>query len=177
MIFSGISTSAGREEVMGVTVRARDIMSRPVITVDADAPLRDCMALMAEHRVSGVPVVEAGRAVGIITEADIVRRIRPEIPWYTYLADGTWFLLPLDADPTANGNERLQELAEQPVRRFMTPRLIHVKPEDDLREVARVLTDHRVKRVAVIDGGRLIGIISRGDVVRGLLQATSAPGS
>jgi CBS domain-containing protein len=149
-------------------MQAKDFMTRDVVTVDADAPLSHCMDLLTRHQISGLPVVEGGRAVGIITEADIIKHVRGQIPWYTFFADGTW--LPLDFQPETVQAE-LSELRARPVRSVMTKRLISVRPDADLHDVARVLLDNHIKRVVVVDQGRLVGIISRGDVVHALLQA------
>jgi CBS domain-containing protein len=153
-----------------VGVTARDVMTREVRTVSADAPLREAMATMVQGRFSGLPVVEGDRVVGVITEGDIIKHLRRQVPWAAYFVDGlTMAMAPVP--PEESLAELLTELRERPVREFMTPHVVSVHPDQDVREVARILVERRIKRVPVLEGRRLVGIITRGDLVRGMLQA------
>jgi CBS domain-containing protein len=113
----------------------RDIMTRDVVTVAPDTRLGDVAKILAEKRISGVPVVEGGKVVGICSEADI-------------LAAGSM---------------------EKTAGEVMATEVVSVGPDACISEVARLLTERGIKRVPVVDcEGRLLGIVSRADVVRAM---------
>lgn len=146
---------------------AGEIMTQPVQTVRAETPLKDCMAMLVRGHFSGLPVIVGGRVVGIVTEGDLIRRLRRQLPWFAFFVDGTTMPAP---PPNESLHEFLMELRERPVRDIMTRNVVSVSPDQGIEEVARVLIDRRIKRVPVLEGGRLVGIISRGDLVRGMLR-------
>ena len=123
-------------------MRARDVMSSPVITLRPDTPLHGAAALLVSHGFTAAPVVTAeGRVVGIATEADLLRgRITPE---------GT-----VDHRPAPT------------VATVMTESPHTFQPEDDLADVVALMLDRRIRTVPIIDDGRLVGIVSRRDVLR-----------
>ena len=143
-------------------------MTREVRTVRANAPLKDCMAAMVQGHFSGLPVVEDERVVGIITEGDLIKRLRHHIPWAAFLIDGTTMaMIPPSAESL---HALLVKLRERPVRDLMTPHVVTVAPDQEIEEVAKVLIYRHIKRVPVLDGHRLVGIITRGDLVRCMLR-------
>jgi CBS domain-containing protein len=146
---------------------AADIMTRTVHTITAAAPLRECMALMVREGISGLPVCEGDRVVGIITTGDVIKRIRRQVPWAGFFMDGT--TMPMGADSGESLHTLLAELRERPVRECMTPHVISVTPDEDIQDVAKVMLDRRIKRVPVLEARRLVGVITRGDLVRGML--------
>ncbi len=149
-------------------MRVRDVMTREVRTVQADAPLRECMAVMVQAKVSGLPVLEEDRLVGIITEGDIIRRLRVQVPWVAFFVDGTTVPAPAVGEDEPL-RELLHTLRQRPVRELMTPHAVSVSPDDGLPEAARLMVQRNLKRLPVIAERRLVGIISRGDLVRGML--------
>jgi CBS domain-containing protein len=138
---------ANRQEA---TMRARDVMSHPVITVRPHVPARAAAALLVSHGFTAAPVVDAeGRVRGIITESDLLRgRIGP---------DGR--VLDTDPEPTA---------AE-----LMGPPPPPVAPDADLADVAAVMLGEGARSVPILEHGRLVGIVTRRDVLR--MVAREAP--
>lgn len=122
---------------------ARDVMSSPVITVRPDTPLHAAAALLVSHGFTAAPVADGGgRVVGIVGEADLVRgRIVP---------DG-W---------------AVDELPEQTVAAVMTSPPTVVPPDQDLAEVVALMLDSRHRTVPVVEHGRLVGVVTRRDVLR-----------
>lgn len=116
----------------------REVMHSPAIATTVNASVKDVAIELAFHRFSGLPVNDReGHVVGIITEADIVRGI---------LAG--------------------KNLALLSVEDLMTRNPYCVKDTDDVMEVLELLTDHRIVRVPVVRDGRLVGIVSRSDLIR-----------
>ncbi len=139
---------------------AADIMTHPVLSVAPDAPLSQAIRLMTDHRVSGVPVVtEGGALVGILTEGDMLRR--PET--CTEGEKPGWllsFLLPgREADKYIRTHSRR-------VSEVMTQEVLTVPATAPLSDVVHLMRRHHVKRLPVMQDGRMIGIVSRADIVR-----------
>jgi CBS-domain-containing membrane protein len=127
-----------------------DLMTTDVVTVAPDSPLKQAARLMFRHRVSGLPVVDdTDRLVGMITEADFLRlQVEREI----------------SAEHGFAGPHPITE-AER-VSEVMSKGVITVDPEMSLGEAARIMTVQEIKRLPVVDDeGKLLGIISRMDIV------------
>ncbi len=130
-------------------VRVRDVMTPDVIGIEPDVPLKDAAILMARHRISGLPVVEDGRLVGIVTESDFVSRLAED-------DRGLISLLFRRGGYEVTGQ----------VRDAMTPEPLTIGPDETLEMAARAMTSHNVKRLPVVDGNaRLIGVVSRADLM------------
>ncbi len=142
-------------------------MATAVATVPAGATVRDAARLMLERRVSALPVVDkVGRMIGIVSEGDLMRRteLGTESPrsWWLKLFAGRAAREYLKAHGAT-------------VRDVMTRPVISVRRTTPLDEVARLLESHRIKRVPVLQGERLVGIVSRADLVRRLATAPARP--
>ncbi len=142
-------------------MKARDVMTAPVITAAPETPIREIASLLLEHRISGLPIVEGGRVVGILSEGDLLRRI--EIG--TERRRSKWLDVLIDPNVQAADFSASRGMLARDV---MTSDVVSVAPDSDLAEVARLLEQHRIKRVPVIDGERLVGIISRANLLRAL---------
>lgn len=146
----------------GPALRASDIMTQPALAIDQAAPLIQAIRMMMRYRVSGLPVTDpAGRVVGILTEGDLLRRAEtgtePDRPgWLARL------LFPgRDAELFVHSRARR-------VDEIMSSDVISVGPETPLRDVVVLMQQHRIKRLPVLQDGRLLGVVSRADIV-GLL--------
>lgn len=152
-------------------MRVKDFMARRVITVTPDTPILAAAQLMLEHKISGMPVVDAaGRVVGIVSEHDLLRR-RGDGEW----ADGShWLKLMIErvglADETARFHHRT-------VSEVMTSSPVTISAVSSLAEASRLIEDRGIKRLPVVDDGRLVGIIARADLVRALAQSVERAGA
>ncbi len=159
-------------ETMPVT--AQDVMTRKVFVVRSDASLLEAVRLMADHQISGVVVVdENDRPVGVLTEGDLLRFHgefnERQTAWLGRLSEGT--------ELAGDFIKFLQEGSRR-VSRLMTTGVITVTPDTPAWSIARIFFDHGIKRVPVVDaGGKLVGIVSRADLVRAFVKALSAPPS
>jgi CBS domain-containing protein len=143
-------------------MQAQDVMTTKVATIGAGASVREAARLMHERNVSALPVVnEKGRVVGIVSEGDLVRR--RELSTET---EGSWWLLAL----TQGSARDYLKTHGTTVRDVMTRPVIGVRPSASLKQIARLLARHGIKRVPVLDAGRLVGIVSRADLVRQLAR-------
>jgi len=136
-------------------------MTSPVISARPETPVREIAALLLEQRISGVPIVDGDRVVGILSEGDLLRRA--EIG--TERRRSKWLDALIDPNVQAADFSASRGMLARDV---MTSDVVSVPPDSDLAEVARVLERNRIKRVPVIDGERLVGIISRANLLRAL---------
>jgi CBS domain-containing protein len=153
-------------------MKVGDIMSREVISIGPDEPVREIARLMLARRISGVPVVDAERRVlGVVSEGDLIRR--PELE--TDQARGGWLSLFVSGDESARDFIKSHGLKASEV---MTQPAICATPDLPLAEVVRLMERHRIKRLPVTESGRLAGLVTRTDLLRALAtrQAASPAG-
>jgi CBS domain-containing protein len=149
-------------------MRARDVMYRAVATTTPETTVEDVARLMINLRISGIPVLDSnGQLVGIVTEGDLLRRAetgteRRRSPW------SEWF----------SANSRLAaEYIKSHARRvedIMTPEVVSVGQSATLGEIAELMETKRIKRVPVVHDGKIVGIVSRADLLQVLASGGAA---
>jgi CBS domain-containing protein len=152
-------------------MQARDVMTTTVVTVTAGTTLRQVAQVLLDHGISAVPVLDAGGApIGMVSEGDLVTRSELE---RTSRRD--WWLK-LFADMSSPNDEFLAQLhsPDRSAGDVMATPVVTVGEGTDLAEVARLLGDHRIKRVPVLKEGRVTGIVSRADLLRVVATCGSA---
>lgn len=148
-------------------LRAQDVMTKSVISVDPEASLLSVLRLFVEEDIHGAPVVDGeGRIVGSVTTSDLLRAQEDEhdTAWASsdYLRD----VLEFSAGSEAGGASDFQDrLAQRRVDEVMTDGAVRVGLDAPVAEVARELREHRIHRVWVEDRGRLCGVISTLDLM------------
>lgn len=144
-------------------MNAKDIMTSPVITVGPDTAVRHIAALLLKHRISAVPVVSNGKLVGIVSEADLLHR--HEIGTETAGRGGSWWLRLLSGDSSVSAYVKSHATRARDV---MTADVVTVKPDTPVADIASLLERRRVKRVPVVQSHRVVGIVSRSNLVQAL---------
>jgi CBS domain-containing protein len=145
-------------------MRAKDVMSSPVTTISTGATLRDAARLLINSRVSALPVVD-GRTVlaGIVSEVDLIRRI---------VGDSN--------DPTQLhahlGSPDSQEVLSLTVGEVMIREVVTATEDTTLEDVATLMMEHQTKRVPIVRGTEVVGIVSRIDLMKAMLSH-AAPGA
>jgi CBS domain-containing protein len=161
-------------------MRASDVMTRSVITIDADSTVIDAAKRMLESHISGMPVVDKqGRVVGIISEGDLLRRSEVNTARDAAGRRHSWWLA-IFAGPFAEQSEERAEAYTKEhsrlVRDVMTHNVICVNGDDSLEKVVSAMESQRIKRVPVVSDHRIVGIISRANLMRVLTSvATDIP--
>jgi CBS domain-containing protein len=144
-----------------------DVMSRNPIVVRPETPIQDAIKIVAERRISGLPVVSAeGKLVGILSETDLMwRETGVREPAYITILDSVIYL-----ENPARYDRELHKALGATVEEVMSkPPIVTTTPETPLQEAARVLHEKKLHRLPVLDlAGQLIGILTRGDIVRAL---------
>ncbi|MCI4318334.1 MAG: CBS domain-containing protein [Thermoplasmata archaeon] len=151
----------------GFTVR--DVMSRKVVSTVPTATLAEAAAAMSRRRVSGLPVLaEGGRPVGVLSQKDIIRVLHEKAG--LSLPGGVFDLL---LDVAAAGDSGLLDrcravLERAPVRSAMSRPVQSVSPTTTIDEAIQRMTAGKINRLPVVDGGRVIGIVTRTDLLTGI---------
>lgn len=146
-------------------MKARDVMVASVITASPSASVKSIAETFVQHHISAVPVVdETGTVVGIISEGDLLHRVEAgterQRPW--------WLRAFIGSDALAN--EYVKAHARK-VSDVMTRQVITAAPDTPLHEIAALLEKHSIKRVPIVDNGRLVGIVSRANLVQAIASA------
>ncbi|MCP1317626.1 CBS domain-containing protein [Halomonas sp. 707B3] len=148
-------------------MQAIDIMTPKVVSVGHDTEVRDIAQLLLKHRISAVPVVDdEHRVVGIVSEGDLMRRVKDDSEhghswWLTLFSGGK------DAGDYVKSHGRK-------AHEVMTPNPMTVEENTPLHTIARLLEKHHIKRVPVVREGRLVGIVSRANLLQGIANAVVA---
>ncbi|MFT3719998.1 CBS domain-containing protein [Pseudorhodoferax sp.] len=153
-------------------MQARDVMTRQVISVAPDASLREVVDLLLAHRISGMPVVERGTVVGLVGVGELMHR--HEIGTDDPGAERSWWQRLLVGDPSAASYVRSHGTH---VRDVMTQEVVGVPEDAPLARLAQIFEQRRIRRVPVLRDGRMVGLVTRADLVRALARACtpSAP--
>jgi CBS domain-containing protein len=113
-----------------------------VYSVDPEAPVLDAIRLMAEHRVGALLVMRDQQLLGVVSERDYARKV---------ILKG-------------------RSSSETPVRQIMSSPVLTVRPDQLVRECMQIVTDKRIRHLPVVEGGRVVGVLSIGDLVRAVLE-------
>jgi CBS domain-containing protein len=136
-------------------MRVRDVMTTDVMTVAPDTDLRQVAALLVQKRISGVPVVEGERVVGVVSERDILFKERPSDGLHrgvlAWLMDEGDLMLKIDARTALSA---------------MTSPAVTIGPARSVADAAALMLEEGVSRLPVLEGTRLVGIVTRHDLVR-----------
>ncbi len=144
----------------------RDIMTVDPVTVTPDMTVTEVAKLMVDERVGALPVMEEGRLIGIVTEGDLIMQdVKLEFPTYMHLLDG-YILYP---PATARFESELKKAVAATVRDVMTRDPVTVDVDSSVEDAATLLVERDVSRLPVLEEGRLVGIVSKYDVVRSLV--------
>jgi CBS-domain-containing membrane protein len=147
-------------------MKARDIMTREVITVQTKTTLKELAKIFDEHRINGVPVVdEDGALLGIICESDLVRKNRKlHIPTVVSFVDAVFYL-----ESSKKMEEEIKRITATEVGELYTRDVVTVETDTSVEEIAEIMTDRKIYTLPVMEGDRMVGIIGKGDVIKTLV--------
>ncbi|MGO9566309.1 MAG: CBS domain-containing protein [Desulfomonilaceae bacterium] len=146
--------------------KVADVMTRDVITVTPDTPLRELASILSEKHINGVPVVDdKGKVLGVVCESDLVNQNKPlHIPTVFVILDS---VIPME-NPWRYQKE-FKRLAATTVGEIYSKPAISISPDTDLSEVARVMSERKLYTLPVVEGGKLVGVVGKADVIRSLM--------
>lgn len=145
---------------------AKDIMEKNVVTIKEDESVEEVARLLIEKGISGVPVVdEKDNLKGIISDGDLIYRDKQiRIPAVVQILDSTIFV-----ESLKKFQEELKKITAYKVRDMMTTKVITVDVNTPIEEIATLMIEKRINRVPVIEDGRVVGIITRQNVLKSMI--------
>jgi len=149
-------------------LKARDIMTKDVVTVTADTEITQAAKLLLENHFNGLPVVDGrGKLIGIICQDDlIVQQKRLPLPSLFTFFDG---LIPLTSYRSLE--KEVEKIVATSVAQAMIPDPITVDPDTSLEDIATLMVNNNIHTLPVLEGGRLVGIIGKEDILRTIMPA------
>lgn len=152
----------------------RDLMTTSVETIGPDASAADLERVLCRLRVTGLPVVDHGKLLGVVTRGDIVRQLAVAQTWAEVVGD--YYQSPM----TPSVSETLEtldghQLQTTKVAELMSKELITVPPELSLTEAARILAERRIHRLLVTQDAALVGLLTTFDLVRAVADGRLRP--
>lgn len=146
---------------------AKDIMTRKVITVRPDTPVKELARILADKRISGTPVVDGdGNVIGVVTENDLIDQTKKvHIPTVITILDSVIYL-----EKPERFEREMRKMAGVRVGDIYSEKIISVDGDTPLDEIATIMADKRVHTLPVIDGNRLVGVIGKSDIIRSLIS-------
>ncbi|MEO1377412.1 MAG: CBS domain-containing protein [Cyanobacteria bacterium J06635_10] len=148
-----------------------EVMSRDLITVKRQTPLGEAIKILAEKRISGLPVVDdAGELIGIISETDLMwQQAGVTPPAYFVIFDSVIYL-----QNPLNFQRDLHKALGQTVGEVMSQKPITISPDKPLPEAARLMRDRKIHRLPVLDdSGQIVGILTLSDIIREMAASQS----
>jgi CBS domain-containing protein len=146
---------------------AKEIMTKEVISVSPEERVENVAKLLVEHKISGIPVVDADKHIlGIVTEKDLmIKAGELKVPFYITLFDSIIFL-----DNPIRFNNNLKKYSASLVKDAMTRKVTVVDENTPVAEVVELMAGKKINRVPVVRHDKLVGIITRNDILKSLVQ-------
>ena len=153
-------------------MNVKDVMNSDVVSCKPDDEISSAAQLLKEHDISGLPVVEEGKVVGIVTEADLLKLL--EVPEH----GGLWLPSPFEVIEIPirelinweDTKHMLADIGSKPIRDIMESEVHTISAASSIEDASSMMIKHKVNRLPVMDDGMLVGIITRGDIIRGLAE-------
>lgn len=146
-------------------LKAMDIMTNEPITLTSDTDISTAVKTLLGNRINGVPVVDDGKVVGVLTQTDLVAQQKKlSLPSFFTLLDGVF--------PLASLNEldsEMQKITALTVNDAMTKPAVTVGPDTGLDELAAIMSDKKLYTLPVVDGDALVGVVGKEDVLGTLI--------
>lgn len=150
-------------------MRARELMSTPVVTIHPEASLKDLAELMVAHQVSGVPVVDRGGVLmGVVSESDVMEKIEGAA------AEEAEAGLPRLLTVLAKALDGSSKPTARTVADLMTTRVVTAGPETTVQELVHLMITYDINRIPIVEAGRLVGIVTRADILRTMVRPDAA---
>lgn len=148
-------------------LKVREIMQTEVVTVRPEATVGELADILAKNKISGVPVVDdQGGVLGMVSEADIILQDADlHFPYYIQFLESVIYL-----QSVRKFEERFRKAFGSKVTEVMSEEVVAISPDASVREAATIMADRNINRLPVTEGGRLVGIVTRGDIVRAIAE-------
>ena len=149
----------------------KDVMNKSVITCAPEDSLGEVARLLRENNISGMPVVDEDKIVGMVSEGDLLQLFE------SHESSGElWLPSPLEIIEIPirsivrleKAKKALENMTQKPIRDIMEKTVHTISPDDTLEKASNMITGHKVNRLPVVENGTLVGIVARSDIIKGL---------
>jgi CBS domain-containing protein len=149
-------------------MKAKDIMTKDVLTVSLDTPVKKAAELLADYEVSGAPVLdEHEKVIGIVTESDLIEQKKKlHLPTVVTIFESTLFL-----ERPQKIKREIEKMLGATVKDIYTKKVITITEDASLEEIATIMSEKKVHLLPVLKGEELVGIIGKADVVKALAKS------
>ncbi len=147
-------------------LKVKDIMTKELITVSPDTEIVYATKLLLENRINGVPVTdETGKLLGILCQSDLIAQQKnlPIPSFFTFLNG----FIPMNSIKQIE--KQIQKITAITVAQAMTKNPVTVQPDTNIEEVAALMVDNNFHTIPVMDGGKLVGIVGKEDILRTIM--------
>ncbi|OGS50196.1 MAG: hypothetical protein A3K65_09730 [Euryarchaeota archaeon RBG_16_68_12] len=154
-------------------MKVREVMSANPFTLPPNASVGAAAVALAESKVGGCPVVDAnGRVLGMLTELSILEALKTQHKELKMLmpAEISFGVSFVEIVQTREAASAFADVGNWPIERIMTRDVASVSPEDDIERVIHIMVRQKVHRVPVLEKGRLVGIVTRTDILKGFFR-------
>ncbi|MDD3887836.1 MAG: CBS domain-containing protein [Patescibacteria group bacterium] len=143
-------------------MKVKDIMTNNVVTCDVTTPVNSVANKLVDNHITGMPVMDGEKIVGIITEADLImQKAKIQIPQYIQILDSYLYL----EDPSEVETE-LKKITGMTAKEVMTSKPITIKSNGSVSDLATLIEENHINPIPVVDNDKLVGIVSRADIVK-----------
>ncbi|MBM7624037.1 CBS domain-containing protein [Sporohalobacter salinus] len=148
-------------------METKEIMTKNVVTIHQDKTIKDVAEVLSEHKFSGLPVVnDEDEIVGVITERDLIARNKKlHFPNYIQVLDSIIYL-----ESLSEFEDEFRKMIGAKVKDVMTKEVISVDIDTTVDKIVEIMVDNNINRVPVISNDKLVGVVSRADIVKILAQ-------
>jgi CBS domain-containing protein len=148
-------------------LRVKDIMQSNVVTAGPETTVGELADLLAENKISGVPVVDSqNRVIGMVSEADVILQDADlHFPYYIQFLESIIYL-----ESVRKFEQRLRKTFGTKVADIMSQEVVAISPDASVHDAATLMADHKVNRLPVTEERHLVGIVTRGDIVRAIAE-------
>ena len=152
-------------------MKVKDVMNIDVITCKPDDPVSTLVDLFKNKHISGMPVVENEKVVGMVSETDILKLFKTPDTSVDMILPSPFEIIEMPIRSVIRYEEfkkTLEDIRMKPVRDIMNKKIYSISPDSTLEYASDMMVKHRVNRLPVIEKGKLVGILVRSDIIRGL---------
>lgn len=150
----------------------KDVMTKKIITLKPKDPLKLVIQIFVENEISGAPVVEGEKVIGIVTESDIVRIIDVYMPRVHFTTENSFAII-LAAIRSTHEFEAIRDAIDKlniKVEDFMNKPVITIEAGEKITKAAQLMNKYKINRLPVVRNDKLVGIIARADIIKALAK-------
>ena len=154
-------------------MKVKDIMTKELITFKPDDTLHKALMVFSKSRISGAPAVDGTKLLGLVTEMDIIKVLDIYMPRIHFTSVPHFFLVLAGLKSKSKTTELKKKIiaaSKIKVESFMTKQPVIIGKESDIMEAARLIDTYKVNRIPVLDGDKLVGILTRNDIINAVAR-------